>query len=130
MRMQLATRIVMATRATATPDSASPRDAIVQGQTKLSLSARIDALSAPSVAVENSLVVFFTKLGLLALPIQGAKNLADWHGVDDECRDRWVAHVTESPAEVFRLAELSARLMAQIYHQHEPRQLGGEASIV
>ena len=129
MRMQLATRIVMATRATATPDNASPREAIVQGQTKLSLSARIGALSAPSVAVENSLVVLCTKLGLLALPIQRAKNLADWHAVDDECRDRWVAHVTESPAEVFRLAELSARLMEQIYflHQHEPRQLCGEA---
>ena len=102
----------------------------MQGQTKLPLSARIDAFSAPSVAVENSLVVLCTKFGLLALPIQRAKNLADWHAVDDECRDRWVAHVTESPAEVFRLAELSARLMAQIYHQHEPRQLGGEASIV
>ena len=98
--MQLATRTGMATGATATPDSASPRGAIVQGHTKLPLSARIDAFSTPIVAVEISLVVLFTKLGVLPLPIQGAKNLADWHGVDDECRGRWVAHVTESPAEV------------------------------
>ena len=98
--MQLAPRIGMATIATATPDSASPRGAIVQGHTKLPLSARIDAFSTPIVAVEISLVVLFTKLGVLPLPIQGAKNLADWHGVDDECRGRWVAHVTESPAEV------------------------------
>ena len=119
MRMQLATRIGMATRATATPDSASPRDAIVQSQAKLSLSARIDALSAPSVAVENSLVVLCTKLGLLALPIQRSNNLADWHAVDDECRDRWVAHVTESPADVRRLPELSTRLMAQTYFRYQ-----------